>query len=62
MLKLLLASSPQRLLMAIDKCINAETLVQLVQIINLASEGRTCAVVRVPGPNSDLLTHALDAG
>jgi len=42
--------------------INAETLIQLIQTINFASEGRTCAIVRVPGSNSDLLTHALDAG
>ena len=44
------------------RAINVENLVQLIQTINLASEGRTCAVVRVPGINSDILTHALDAG
>lgn len=41
---------------------NPETLVSLVQTINFASEGKTCALVRVPSPDSDLLPYALDAG
>ncbi|KAM0541945.1 hypothetical protein ACHAPJ_013007 [Fusarium lateritium] len=41
---------------------NPETLVSLVQTINFASEGKTCAIVRVPSPESDLLAYALDAG
>ncbi|KAF8586897.1 HpcH/HpaI aldolase/citrate lyase family protein [Ramaria rubella] len=47
---------------ALHTAMNAENLVQIVQTINLASEGRTVAVVRVPSPHSDLLTYALDAG
>lgn len=31
-------------------------------MINLGSEGKTCAIVRVPSTHSDLITHALDAG
>lgn len=42
--------------------IDAENLIQLVQTINFTSEGKTVAVVRLPSVNSDLLTHALDAG
>lgn len=34
----------------------------LIQTINFASEGKTCAIVRVPSHNSDLLPYALDAG
>lgn len=41
---------------------NPETLVSLVQTINFASEGKTCALVRVSGPDSDMLAYALDAG
>ncbi|KAA8894296.1 HpcH/HpaI aldolase/citrate lyase family protein [Sphaerosporella brunnea] len=47
---------------ALHSAINAENLIQLVQTVNLASEGRTVAVVRVPSSESELLTHALDAG
>lgn len=42
--------------------VDAENLIQLVQTINLSSEGNTVAIVRVPSEHSDLLTHALDAG
>lgn len=41
---------------------NPETLVDIVHTINFASQGRTCAVVRIPSPESDLLAYALDAG
>ncbi|RDA93070.1 hypothetical protein CP533_0706 [Ophiocordyceps camponoti-saundersi (nom. inval.)] len=41
---------------------NPETLVALIQTINFASQGKTCTLVRVPSPQSDLLTYALDAG
>ncbi|KAJ5574003.1 uncharacterized protein N7459_008430 [Penicillium hispanicum] len=41
---------------------NPETLVTLIQTITLASEGKTCALVRIPSPDSDLLPYALDAG
>ncbi|KAF8586953.1 HpcH/HpaI aldolase/citrate lyase family protein [Ramaria rubella] len=47
---------------ALHTAMNPENLVQIVQTINLASGGKTVAVVRVPSPNSDLLTYALDAG
>ncbi|RDA87575.1 hypothetical protein CP532_3939 [Ophiocordyceps camponoti-leonardi (nom. inval.)] len=42
--------------------INPETLVALIQTVNFASQGKTCTLVRVPSPQSDLLTYALDAG
>ncbi|KAB8075839.1 HpcH/HpaI aldolase/citrate lyase family protein [Aspergillus leporis] len=42
--------------------IDAENLVRIIQTINLSSEGKTVAVVRVPSARSDLLTYALDAG
>lgn len=44
------------------RAIGPENLIRLVQTVNLASEGRTCAIVRVPNEHSYLLTHALDAG
>ncbi|KJZ77310.1 hypothetical protein HIM_03034 [Hirsutella minnesotensis 3608] len=34
---------------------NAETLVAIIQTINFASEGKTCTLVRVSGPESDLV-------
>ncbi|RCI11363.1 hypothetical protein L249_7667 [Ophiocordyceps polyrhachis-furcata BCC 54312] len=37
--------------------INAETLVALIQTVNFASQGKTCTLVRVPSPQSDLLTQ-----
>ncbi|KAF7591673.1 hypothetical protein BBP40_001251 [Aspergillus hancockii] len=42
--------------------IDPENLVRIIQTINLSSEGKTVAVVRVPSAHSDLLTYALDAG
>ncbi|RFU25309.1 hypothetical protein B7463_g11027, partial [Scytalidium lignicola] len=42
--------------------IDAENLVRIIHTINFCSEGKTVAVVRVPGAQSHLLTHALDAG
>ncbi|KAF8542581.1 HpcH/HpaI aldolase/citrate lyase family protein [Trichophaea hybrida] len=47
---------------SLHTAINAETLIQLVQTVNLSSEGRTVAIVRVPRSDSELLTHALDSG
>ncbi|ETW74982.1 hypothetical protein HETIRDRAFT_332496 [Heterobasidion irregulare TC 32-1] len=47
---------------ALHTAIGPENLIRLVQTVNLASEGRTCAIVRVPNEHSYLLTHALDAG
>ncbi|KAB8211531.1 HpcH/HpaI aldolase/citrate lyase family protein [Aspergillus parasiticus] len=47
---------------ALHTAVDTESLIQLVQTINLSSEGDTVAVVRVPSEHSDLLTHALDAG
>ncbi|KAJ5096450.1 hypothetical protein NUU61_005806 [Penicillium alfredii] len=41
---------------------NPETLVTVIQTITLASGGKTCALVRIPSPDSDLLPYALDAG
>ncbi|KAF5536871.1 macrophomate synthase [Fusarium mexicanum] len=41
---------------------NPENLVSIIQTINFASEGKTCALVRIPSPESDLLAYALDAG
>lgn len=41
---------------------NPENLVSIIQTIQFASEGKTCAVVRIPSPDSDLLAYALDAG
>ncbi|KAJ4024611.1 hypothetical protein NW752_003175 [Fusarium irregulare] len=41
---------------------NPENLVSVIQTINFASEGKTCALVRIPSPESDLLAYALDAG
>ncbi|KLO92538.1 Uncharacterized protein LW93_12112 [Fusarium fujikuroi] len=41
---------------------NPENLVSIIQTINFASEGKTCALVRIPSPDSDLLAYALDAG
>ncbi|POS85810.1 hypothetical protein EPUL_001061, partial [Erysiphe pulchra] len=46
----------------IKSAVDAENLIQLIQTINFTSEGNTVAIVRVPSANSDLLTHALDAG
>ncbi|PHH91867.1 hypothetical protein CDD83_9961 [Cordyceps sp. RAO-2017] len=40
----------------------AEKLVDIIHTINFTSEGKTCALVRVPSPESDLLGYALDAG
>ncbi|RKF61697.1 4-hydroxy-2-oxovalerate aldolase [Erysiphe neolycopersici] len=47
---------------ALHTAVDAENLIQLIQTINFTSEGNTVAIVRVPSANSDLLTHALDAG
>ncbi|THC89026.1 hypothetical protein EYZ11_011532 [Aspergillus tanneri] len=47
---------------ALHTAVDTENLIQLVQTINLSSEGDTVAVVRVPSEHSDLITHALDAG
>ncbi|KAI9731919.1 MAG: hypothetical protein M1834_004370 [Cirrosporium novae-zelandiae] len=42
--------------------ISTENLIQLIQTIDLSSEHRIAAIVRVPGLYSDLVTFALDAG
>lgn len=44
------------------RAINPENLAAIIQTINFTSEGKTCAIVRVPSPDSDCLTYALDAG
>ncbi|ROT37637.1 HpcH/HpaI aldolase/citrate lyase family protein [Sodiomyces alkalinus F11] len=47
---------------ALHTAIDAENLYALIQTINFVSQGRTCAVVRVPSAESHLLAYALDAG
>ncbi|CAH0038207.1 unnamed protein product [Clonostachys solani] len=37
-------------------------LVDIIQTINFASEGKTCALVRIQSPESEFLAYALDAG
>lgn len=42
--------------------LDAERMMQLIQTINLSSQGKTVAIARVPSVDSHLVTHALDAG
>ncbi|OJJ30831.1 hypothetical protein ASPWEDRAFT_175935 [Aspergillus wentii DTO 134E9] len=42
--------------------LDAERMMQLIQTVNLSSQGKTVAIARVPSVDSHLVTHALDAG